>query len=78
VDSAQGLQITGVHPKVVQERLGHAEISVTMDIYSHVIPSLHEEAADLGAALLDDEQDVEDREDEVGEPTDDEGKDETP
>ena len=49
-----------------------------MDIYSHVIPSLHEEAADLGAALLDDEQDVEDREDEVGEPTDDEGKDETP
>lgn len=35
----------GVHPKVVQERLGHANISVTMDIYSHVFPSLQEDAA---------------------------------
>ncbi|BDG61537.1 tyrosine-type recombinase/integrase [Caldinitratiruptor microaerophilus] len=35
----------GVHPKVVQERLGHSTISVTMDIYSHVMPGLQEEAA---------------------------------
>jgi site-specific recombinase XerD len=26
----------GVHPKIVQERLGHANISITLDIYSHV------------------------------------------
>jgi integrase len=35
----------GVHPKVVQERLGHSEISVTLDIYSHVLPSMQREAA---------------------------------
>ena len=35
----------GVHPKVVQERLGHASISITMDTYSHVIPGLQEKAA---------------------------------
>ena len=28
----------GVHPKVVQERLGHANISTTLDRYSHVVP----------------------------------------
>ncbi len=36
----------GVHPKVVQEILGHSSISVTMDIYSHVLPSIHGDAAD--------------------------------
>ena len=30
----------GVHPKVVQELLGHTQISMTMDIYSHVLPSM--------------------------------------
>src|SRR5205814_1410474 len=30
----------GEHPKVVQERLGHATIGVTMDIYSHVMPNI--------------------------------------
>ena len=34
----------GVHPKVVQEILGHSQITMTMDIYSHVLPSMHEEA----------------------------------
>jgi integrase len=34
----------GVHPKVVQERLGHASIQTTMDIYSHVAPNLQKEA----------------------------------
>src|SRR5207237_6016144 len=34
----------GVHPKVVQELLGHSTISMTMDTYSHVLPSMHEEA----------------------------------
>jgi integrase len=36
----------GVHPKVVQERLGHSTISVTMDTYSHVMPTLQRDAAD--------------------------------
>ena len=34
-----------VHPKVVQERLGHATISTTLDLYSHVAPGLQEAAA---------------------------------
>lgn len=42
----------GVHPKVVQEMLGHSSISVTLDIYSHVAPTLHREAADRMDALL--------------------------
>lgn len=35
----------GIHPKVVQERLGHANISMTLDVYSHVVPGLQEAAA---------------------------------
>ncbi len=35
----------GVNPKIVQEMLGHANISVTLDIYSHVLPDMQEEAA---------------------------------
>ncbi len=34
----------GVHPKVVQELLGHSTIRMTLDTYSHVLPSLHQEA----------------------------------
>ena len=35
----------GVHPKIVQERLGHASIQITLDTYSHVSPGLPEAAA---------------------------------
>ena len=35
----------GVNPKVVQERLGHSSISVTLDVYSHVVPGMQELAA---------------------------------
>ena len=35
----------GIHPKIVQERLGHASIQTTLDIYSHVAPGLQEAAA---------------------------------
>ena len=35
----------GIHPKIVQERLGHASIGITLDTYSHVVPGLQEEAA---------------------------------
>jgi integrase len=34
----------GVHPKVVQEILGHSQISITMDVYSHVLPGMQQEA----------------------------------
>ena len=36
----------GVHPKVVQERLGHSTVALTLDVYSHVLGSLQREAAD--------------------------------
>jgi len=39
------LLASGVNPKLVQERLGHASITLTLDTYSHVIPSLQEEVA---------------------------------
>jgi integrase len=40
------LLANGEHPKVVQERLGHSSIGITMDTYSHVMPSMQEAAAD--------------------------------
>ena len=43
----------GVHPKVVQERLGHSSISVTMDIYSSVLPGMQREAVELLASMMD-------------------------
>jgi integrase len=42
----------GIHPKVVQERLGHSTIAITLGIYSHVAPTLHDEAAQLIANLV--------------------------
>ena len=36
----------GINPKIVQERLGHADISITLNIYSHVLPSMQEDAAE--------------------------------
>jgi integrase len=35
----------GIHPKIVQERLGHSTIATTLDIYSHVAPGMQEAAA---------------------------------
>jgi len=35
----------GIHPKIVQERLGHASIAITLDTYSHVSPGLQAAAA---------------------------------
>ncbi len=43
----------GIHPKVVQERLGHSSIALTLDTYSHVTPTLQHAAAEtLGGAVL--------------------------
>lgn len=49
---ATALLRAGVHPKVVQERLGHSSISVTMDIYSSVLPGMQREAVDRLAAMM--------------------------
>ena len=38
--------ISGTHPKVVQEALGHSSIELTLNTYSHLIPNLQKEAAD--------------------------------
>ncbi len=42
----------GEHPKVVQERLGHSTITTTMNIYSHVTPTMQKSAIDRFAAHL--------------------------
>lgn len=42
----------GIHPRVVQERLGHSTIAITLGIYSHVAPTLHDEAASVVSALI--------------------------
>ncbi len=42
----------GIHPRVVQERLGHSTIAITLGIYSHVAPTLHDEAAEQVAGLI--------------------------
>ncbi len=44
----------GEHPKVVQERLGHSTITTTMNIYSHVTPTMQKSAIDRFAAHLGD------------------------
>jgi len=42
----------GVHPKIVQERLGHSSIAITLDIYSHATPSQQSDAAAKVAGLI--------------------------
>jgi integrase len=42
----------GIHPKVVSERLGHSNIGITLDTYSHVLPGMQEEAAQRVDAAL--------------------------
>ena len=44
--------VNGEHPKVVQQMLGHASITLTMDTYSHVLPGMQEESAARLDALL--------------------------
>ncbi len=42
----------GVHPKIVSERLGHATVGITLDLYSHVTPAIARDAADVVASRL--------------------------
>jgi integrase len=41
-----------VHPKLVSEMLGHATVSITLDLYSHATPAMRREAARSLDALL--------------------------
>jgi len=48
---------SGIHPKIASERLGHSKVGITLDLYSHVLPGVQEEAAIkvdtlISAALL--------------------------
>lgn len=42
----------GIHPKVVQEMLGHSSIQITLDIYSHVVPGMQKAAVERLGSLL--------------------------
>ena len=46
------LLAAGENPKVVSERLGHAGITMTLDVYSHVLPSMQQAAAERLERLL--------------------------
>jgi integrase len=47
----------GINPKVVSEMLGHSQISITLDIYSHVTPHMQEAAAQAMDEVFGDEGD---------------------
>lgn len=42
---ATHLLSNGVHPKIAQERLGHSSVGITLNLYSHVLPGMQEDAA---------------------------------
>jgi integrase len=49
---ATQLLLAGVHPKIAQERLGHATITTTLDLYSHVTESMQSDAAERLDAIF--------------------------
>ena len=51
---ATAMLAAGVHPKIAQERLGHSSVSVTIDLYSHVLPGMQAEAVSRVDAVLQD------------------------
>ena len=42
---ATHLLASGVHPKVASERLGHSQVGITLNLYSHVLPGMQADAA---------------------------------
>ncbi|PEW79170.1 site-specific integrase, partial [Bacillus thuringiensis] len=43
----------GVNPKTISERLGHTDISLTLSIYSHVLPNIQEEGVkNFGKSII--------------------------
>lgn len=55
---ASQLLAAGISAKVVQERLRHAGVTITLDRYSHIMPTLQREAADMLDRLLGDWESV--------------------
>jgi integrase len=49
---ASHMLASNVHPKIVQERLGHSSIAITMDIYSHLMPNMQGDAASAVDGVL--------------------------
>jgi integrase len=49
---ASHMLASNIHPKIVQERLGHSSIAITMDIYSHLMPNMQGDAADAVDGVL--------------------------
>jgi integrase len=49
---ASHMLASNVHPKIVQERLGHSSIAITLDIYSHLMPNMQGEAAAMVDGVL--------------------------
>ncbi len=46
------LMSMGTHPKIVQEVLGHSRVTMTLDVYSHVLPTMQQETMEkLNEAL---------------------------
>lgn len=50
--AATAALVGGVSPKVVSDRLGHSTVSITLDIYSHVLPAMDEHAASVISDLV--------------------------
>ncbi|WGD80157.1 hypothetical protein P5643_20175 [Bacillus subtilis] len=44
--------LTKFHPKVVQERLGHKDIQVTLNTYSHLMPNMQKDASTFISGIL--------------------------
>ena len=44
----------GVHPKIVQEMLGHSSITITLDTYSHVLPNMQQKAVEAMEDIFED------------------------
>ena len=51
-DHASLMLKQGIHPTVVQERLGHSSISITLDTYNHVTPGLQRQAVEAFDGIL--------------------------
>ncbi len=50
--AASLMLLSGIHIKVVSERLGHSDIRITLDLYSHIMPSMQRGAADTMDLLV--------------------------
>ena len=44
--------LAGINPKVVSEALGHSSVTITLDLYSHVLPNMQDELAAAIANIL--------------------------